>query len=291
MDKKDANKKQYFNSASELEEHLKEISDKEQVYTIALFDILGFSNLVKENKTETILEVYQKLIDIVEIQKSTTGGESSLAGKAVPISISNDWKTSAYYFNINGFVNVGYFSDTFILYMGYNIESPWCIPCKETKKEPYPLLLGEERALFYPVIYDKHHLFLSFLQTCMEFFCQAIIAGIPLRGCVSTGLAIMNSYKSIFLGAPLVEVARGETAQNALGIAFGKSFNNSHPVYNDYFIPYLAHIKDESKKEVLSPMVLDWARYWRENFEGIDFKDCINRMNTNPHFHHIMTIL
>ena len=48
------------------------------------------------------------------------------------------------------------------------------------------------------------------------------------------GLAIMNQDKSIYLGEPLVEVAKGETAQNALGIAFGKSFNNSHPVYNDY---------------------------------------------------------
>ena len=53
-----------------------------------------------------------------------------------------------------------------------------------------------------------------------------------------------NTNKTIcisrYLGEPLVEVAKGETAQNALGIAFGKSFNNSHPVYNDYFIPYLA---------------------------------------------------
>jgi hypothetical protein len=94
----------------------------------------------------------------------------------------------------------------------------------------------------------------------------------------------MNSHKSIFVGAPLVEAARGEIAQNALGIAFGKSFNNSHPVYNDYFIPYLAHIKDNNNKEALSPMVLDWARYWREKFKDIDFRDCISRMNTNSHF-------
>lgn len=74
-----------------------------------------------------------------------------------------------------------------------------------------------------------------------------------------------------------MEVARGETAQNALGIAFGKSFNNSYPVYNDYFIPYLDHIKVE-KKKYLSPMVLGWTKCWRKSLDFKDYslKDCIN---------------
>ena len=113
----------------------------------------------------------------------------------------------------------------------------------DTKYEPYPLLLGERGTTYSPLIYQKHNIYLSFLQTCMEFFCQSIVAGIPLRGCVATGFAVMDSYKSIYLGNPLVEAARGEPAQDALGIAFGRSFNNYHPVYNDYFIPYLGHFK------------------------------------------------
>ena len=98
----------------------------------------------------------------------------------------------------------------------------------------------------------------------MDFFCQSIIEGIPLRGCISTGIAMMDQYKSIYFGNPLVEAARGEPAQNTLGVAFGKSFNNYHPVYNKYYIPYLGHIKENDNKNVfLSPMMLDWARYWR----------------------------
>lgn len=118
----------------------------------------------------------------------------------------------------------------------------------------------------------------------MEFFCEAIVAGIPLRGCVSTGPAIMDSYKSIYIGSPLVEVARGETEQNSLGIAFGKSFNNCHPVYNDYFIPYLNHIKEKSS--FLSPMMLDWARYWRQSpdFSNHNLTECIGKMNKDPRF-------
>ena len=155
--------------------------------------------------------------------------------------------------------------------------------------EPYPLLQMQVDTECYPLIYKQHHVYLSFLQTCMEFFCQAIIAGIPLRGCVSTGLAIMNPYESTFLGIPLIEAARGEAAQKSIGIAFGKSFDNSHPVYNYLFIPHLAHIKDNvdikgiiDANSYLSPMVLDWARYWRTYYSDVDFIECIHKMNTEP---------
>lgn len=270
---------------SEAEDFLKGISDDEQVYTIALFDILGFSNFVQSNGNLVILELYNKLIDIVNKQKSTFDGESSYAGSVAPVPISNDWKSAVYMANASGFVNVSHFSDTFIIYVNYRLrkQGGWLA---NGKTEPYPLLSAEIGTPYYPIIYERHHIYLSFLQTCMEFFCQAIVAGIPLRGCVSTGLAIMNPHKSIYLGNPLVEAARGETAQNALGIAFGQSFNNSHPVYNDYFIPYLSHIKESSNSTFLSPMVLDWAKYWRTtpDFKEYNFKDCIDKMNTDSRF-------
>ena len=137
-------------------------------------------------------------------------------------------------------------------------------------------------------IFDAGHTaYLSFLQTCMEFFCDAIVAGIPLRGCIATGMALMDQDKSIYFGNPLVEAARGEPAQNALGIAYGKSFNNYHPVYNDYFIPYLDHIKENNNKSAfLSPMVLDWPRYWRHSskYKDCSIAECINKMNLNPSF-------
>ena len=66
---------------------------------------------------------------------------------------------------------------------------------------------------------------MPFLQICIEFFCEAIKAGISLRGCISTGMATMNQHDSIYFGRPLVEAARGETAQSCIGMAFGRSFN------------------------------------------------------------------
>lgn len=281
---KKTNEEQSLTSESEVKEYLKKISSEEQVYSIALFDILGFSNYVENHGNQVILELYEKLLDLVYKQESISQENTNFVGSVVPVQGSKDWKKVRYAANANGFINACHFSDTFLIYVNYHLRKPgfWLA---DTKEEPYPLLLGEIGTLHYPIVYEKHSIYLSFLQTCMNFFCQAIVSGIPLRGCVGTGLAIMNQEKSIYLGEPLVEVARGETAQNALGIAFGRSFNNSHPVYNDYFIPYLNHIK-MGKKQYLSPMMLDWARYWRESpdFKNYSLEDCINKMNTEPDF-------
>ena len=271
-------------SQSELEDGLKQISSTEQVYSIALFDILGFSKFVESNGNQVILDLYNKLLDLVEKQKSTYGESDSIAGSVVPTPVSNDWKSSAFIANANGYINVCHFSDTFIIYVNYLLgKQPFWL--RDTKYEPYPLLLGEIGKIQYPIIYEEHRIYLSFLQTCMDFFCQAIVAGIPLRGCVSTGLAVMDPYKSIYVGSPIVEAARGEPARNSIGISFGKSFNNHHPVYNNYFIPYFDDIKQE-KADYLSPMVLDWARYWREtsDFKGYDLHNCINKMNKDTQF-------
>lgn len=269
----------------EVEERLKEIGDKEQIYTIALFDILGFSNFVENNKTSVISEFYKKIVDLIEKQNSSQNNNDNGISGLVPVPVPpGQWKSNVFVADGHGWINVEYFSDTFIIYMNYQVcKQPFWLATPYN--EPYPLLLEDIDALQYPVIYNVHHVYLSFLQACMDFFCQATIAGIPLRGCVSTGLAIMNPNKSTYLGSPLVEAARGEAAQNAIGIAFGKSFNNAHPVYNDYFIPYLAHIKEKSKEDgFLSPMMLDWAKYWRRNYKQDDLKTCIGNMNKDPRF-------
>lgn len=229
--------------------------------------------------------MYNKLVDLIHKQKSGYSGSQSFAGDVAPVPISNDWKSGVYIAGASGYVNICHFSDTFIIYVNYNFRKSdeWLAT---GKTEPYPLLLLDIDTPNYPIFYERHHIYLSFLQTCMEFFCQAIVAGIPLRGCVSTGLAIMDPDKSIYIGSPLVEAARGETEQNALGVAFGKSFINLHPVYNEYFIPYTKHIKTDKDSKYLSPMMLDWAHYWRTtpDYKDYNFNDCIKKMNKDSRF-------
>ena len=93
-------------SQIEMEKRLKEAGKQEQFYSIALFDILGFSNYVTTHGNQTILELYNKLLDIVYTPDIS---------KAVPIQMSDDWKEGQYIANANGHVNVCHFSDTFII--------------------------------------------------------------------------------------------------------------------------------------------------------------------------------
>lgn len=270
---------------NELENTLKEMASGERLYSIALFDILGFSNFVEKNGTEEILKLYKNLLNIVYEQQSSNEGRLVHTG-CVPVPVSSDWKHNQLVAQGNGFVNVMHFSDTFLIYVNYELLAPsfWL---RDSVYESHPLLVGEIGAPFCPDFYKKHKIYSSFLQTCMEFFCEATISGIPLRGCISTGFATMDKFNNIFLGKPLVEAAKGETAQNSIGIAFGKSFGVYHPVYHNYFIPYSAHIKENyANSAFLSPMMLDWARYWRKSskFSGVKIAECISRMNKNADF-------
>lgn len=110
---------QPIKSQSDFDEGMREISGKEQVYSIALFDILGFSKFVEANGNQVILDLYNKLLDLVEKQKSVFGESDSLAGSVVPVPVSNDWKSNALIADANGYINVCHFSDTFIIYVNY----------------------------------------------------------------------------------------------------------------------------------------------------------------------------
>ena len=258
-----------------MEKRLKEAGKQEQFYSIALFDILGFSNYVTTHGNQTILELYNKLLDIVYTPDIS---------KAVPIRMSDDWKEGQYIANANGHVNVCHFSDTFIIYVHYlcRKEAYWLA----TPKYGPTLYCWEKKILpIFPFFIKNIKSIYRSYRLVWTFFCQSIIAGIPLRGCVSSGFALMDSNKSIYFGTPLVEAARGEPARKAIGISFGKSFNSHHPVYNDYFIPFWDFIKtDDPKSKFISPMVLDWSRYWRisPDFKDFSFADCIKKKNTNP---------
>lgn len=268
-----------------IKKKLNEASNYEQIYSIALFDILGFSNFVEQNGTNKILSLYNKLLDLIYKQDSSYDNSNGFPVGIIPSPISKDCKSNIMIANAGGYINVCHFSDTFIIYVNYLTKrTPELLATPHI--EEYPLLIGEPNTEYCPIVYEHHDIYLTFLQTCMEFFCQSIVSGIPLRGCVATGPAMMNKEKSIFFGTSLVEAARGEGARDSMGICFGKSFNNYHPIYNDFFIPYYDNIKTTSKSAFISPMMLDWAKYWRnsDEFSKYDFFDCINKMNTNTDF-------
>ncbi len=126
----------------------------------------------------------------------------------------------------------------------------------------------------------------GFLEKCSIVFCEALKRGIPLRGTISVGTAIMDEERHIFLGKPLAEAAKAEPHQRWLGIAIGKSIVDSierfHPMDMEYLLPFCKHMKYDSDP-LLSDFVLDWFTYWNKN-EDTDVNEIIESMNTEIAF-------
>jgi hypothetical protein len=112
-------------------------------------------------------------------------------------------------------------------------------------------------------------LFSEFLGRCAKVFCSALYLGIPLRGAISVGKQILHNKTNTYLGAPLIEAARLEAAQDWVGLSLGVSFTsseNSLPIDPSYVRIYNAPVK-QAKQELLSGLVLDWVKIWQEMYD------------------------
>lgn len=108
-----------------------------------------------------------------------------------------------------------------------------------------------------------------FCARCADIICESILMGLPLRGAITTGSAILNRNKGIFLGAPIIEAARVEREQNWIGVSFGPSC--TEPTVQLALHPellqqrYTRHFKVTNKfNKWVSLMTLDWPRRARD---------------------------
>jgi hypothetical protein len=125
----------------------------------------------------------------------------------------------------------------------------------------------------------------SFTHCVAEAICFGLETELPLRGAIAVGEAILDEGGGVFLGEPLVEVARTERSQQWIGASFGPSFMK--PGFNDGFyldtiLPYKSHYKDISG-EYSTGMTVDWPRRWRESRKS-DPRPILRDLNSNPLF-------
>ncbi len=109
----------------------------------------------------------------------------------------------------------------------------------------------------------------EFLDRCSKVFCQALALGLPVRGAISAGRAILDKARGIYLGLPLVEAVRLEGYQDWIGVALGASWKDETlaiPVPPDRVLPHQPPLKDGGAP-LFSDLVLDWPRVWRETRE------------------------
>ena len=91
--------------------------------------------------------------------------------------------------------------------------------------------------------------------------------GIPLRGAITLGDAVLDSTQCVYLGKPLVEAANLEKGQEWIGLTLGVTAAWSPFLAQQHgatLFEYPAPMKTQLAKYA-SPIVVDWPRRWRES--------------------------
>jgi hypothetical protein len=127
-----------------------------------------------------------------------------------------------------------------------------------------------------------------FTVRCAHLICEALKDGMPLRGSITIGEAVMHKKTSTYIGEPLVEAAALEKVQAWIGASFGQSA--TWPEFQEELDPklifqyYTKHFKPGNEK-LVSNLVLDWPRQWRSKFNGSAI-DKLNELNNFKEYEH-----
>lgn len=233
-------------------------------YFVALFDVLGFESQLARLKLEGMLQKYEELITIVNAKND----EHSRYRKGN--------FHGAFWLKIEGEDGVhpivlheiagAYASDSIIVWANRRLLG---IPAR---------IVTESEGMTFqsPYVYSD-----PFLDVCSEIMCHAIEIGLPLRGGISTGAAVLERDSNIYLGEPIIDAARIEHKHNFIGVSFHKNYD-ALAKFEKYSLAYNKDFKDDPKG-LLSGNVLDWPRYWRST-RGSDIARAIERIDNADHY-------
>lgn len=110
----------------------------------------------------------------------------------------------------------------------------------------------------------------DFIGRCSSLVCEALAMGIPLRGALTLGDAVLDADSNIFVGKPIVEAANLEKGQNWIGLALGNTAVWSPflaQIHGTGIIEYAPPMKP-GFEGFASPIVVDWPRKWRDSYGG-----------------------
>lgn len=84
-------------------------------------------------------------------------------------------------------------------------------------------------------IFDRARIF-HFCDACVDFFCDVLEQRIPLRGGIAVGVGYMDKESGIYVGQPLAEAVRVETAQAWIGVSPSVPPSRPRPTGAPYFL-------------------------------------------------------
>lgn len=238
----------------------------ENEYFVALFDVLGFESQFKSLQLADMLKKYEELISIVNLknEEHKKYKEGKFHGAFWLKMEDEDGVQPIVIHEIGG----TYASDSIIVWANRRLLG---VPIRVDTEQ-------DEITLQSPNVFAD-----SFLEVCSEIMCHAVEIGLPLRGGISTGNAVLEQNNSIYLGQPIIDAARIERKHNFIGTSFHANYDGQSK-QRRYAIEYGKHLKEDSG-HLLSGMVIDWPRHWRET-RSTSAIDAVNKLNVDKNFSH-----
>lgn len=236
-------------------------------FLIAFFDVLGFESKFERLGLDGIAERYVSLINSVLARH---GRVLEVFGGNVELSESIYWLADQDVFLYMPTYGV-YASDSILLWSHHWFpESRGATDEVRVTKRDDPGVGWQH----HPVPCD------SFLDSCCDLICHSIEVGMPLRGSLAMGEAILDVQHRVFLGSPLIEAARLESCQQFIGAGLCSTFCDQI-IPKRYILQYDKHLKPKhSCNARFGGSVLDWPRHWR-NTRGSDPQDVVRQLNTD----------
>lgn len=236
-------------------------------YFVALFDVLGFEERLNNFGLSEMLVRYESLIDVVNYRKEQRQHVFDTLG----FSEAPYW-TSEGDVSIFSEIYGAYASDSILLWA----NRTW--PEARTANSDVLQISASNPAdgwKFHPIPCD------NFLDVCNDLMCRGLEVGLPLRGAIAIGDAVLDQERNVFLGQPIVEAARLEGGQKLIGTSFCIS-TKGQTVPPRFTLQFDKHIKN-THRSLWGGAMLDWPRHWRRTRKS-DLLNVIAALNTNPKY-------
>ncbi len=137
--------------------------------------------------------------------------------------------------------------------------------------------------LWVPLV---QHFIAPFIARCADLVCEALQIGVPLRGALAVGRAVLHARSSTFVGSPIVEAAKLEQAQDWMGVCIGPSMlaaDVSREFDPTLILRYDVPFK-KKRVPVASGLALDWPRRFTSRY-GKAPSEALEAFDASPAHH------
>ncbi|HLJ89914.1 MAG TPA: hypothetical protein VKZ53_24110 [Candidatus Angelobacter sp.] len=126
----------------------------------------------------------------------------------------------------------------------------------------------------------------AFMAPCADMVCETLQMGLPLRGALAAGTAVMHLRTGTSLGGPIVEAVRLEQSQDWFGVSLGNSMlaaDISSEFDPQLVLPYAVPFK-KGRARVYANLALDWPRRFLVRYQK-DPIEAIHAVDRSPRHH------